>query len=301
MNDDVYEAYINAGRIAASARDHGADIVKSGASILDVVEKIEGKILENGASLSFPVNISINQVAAHFSPTHLDEELIFHKGDVVKIDVGSHIDGYIADTARTVEVESNDYSDLIKASSEALDNAISLVKDNCMISSIGKKINDTIEKYNFKPVSNLTGHGLERYSLHSGKSIPNVYEKFNMSKIKKDDVIAIEPFATNGAGYVNSGIGSNIYLCHNSVRSKIVRDNRFKNYHNKLRSKFKTLPFAERWTKNMFNNNKVILSRLTHLGLIKHYPQLIEAKNGIVSQKEHTVIVTDEGCEITTK
>jgi methionyl aminopeptidase len=300
MNEEVYGKYKLAGQIAAKARNFGKELIKPGASLLDVATKVEGLIREEGAGLSFPVNISINEVAAHYTPTH-DDSLFFRKGDIVKLDVGTHIDGYIADTALTVEVESNNFEDMIKASSDALDNAIELMKPGISFTEIGKKIETTIDSNGYKPIDNLTGHSLERYKLHSGVSVPNVSTAFSRAKPREGNVFAIEPFATNGAGHVVSGKGSNIYICNSSVRSRIVRDTRSKILFQRLRNEYKTLPFAQRWTEKLIPNSQIFLRRLAHLGLIKEYPQLIEANAGIITQKEHTVIVTDQGCEVTTE
>jgi len=302
MDEDVYAKYKRAGRIAAEARDYGADLIKPGVSFLEVANKVESKIIDNGAGLSFPVNISRNDIAAHYSPRH-DDKFVFKKGDVIKLDVGSHIDGYIADTAITVEVETCKYDDMVKASSDALDNAISLMKADIVISEIGKTIEETIQSYGYKPIDNLTGHSLERYQLHSGKSIPNISNIFTKIKPKAGDVLAIEPFATDGAGHVTSGSGSNIYMCEKSFRSRMIGGNRSKLMYNKMKNEFKTLPFAERWLEKLFPNNSnslPLLRRLSYLGLIRQYPQLIEVNKGIITQKEHTVIVTEEGCEVIT-
>ena len=300
MNDDVYGKYRLAGQIAAKARNFGKELIKPDVSLLDVATKVEGLITEEGAGLSFPVNISINNVAAHYTPTH-DDSLIFKKGDVVKLDVGTHIDGYIADTAVTVEVETNNFEEMIKASSDALDNAIELMRPGISFTEIGKKIEDTIGSNGYKPIDNLTGHSLQRYKLHSGVSVPNVSTGFTRARPSVDDVFAIEPFATNGAGHVISGKGSNIYICGSSIKSRIVRDTRSKILFQRFKNEYKTLPFAQRWTEKLIPNSQMFLRRLTHLGLIKEYPQLIEANSGIITQKEHTVIVTEQGCEITTK
>ena len=300
MDDDIYEKYRHAGEIAAEARDYGANLIKPGVRLLDVANNVESKIRERGAGISFPVNISINEIAAHFSPRH-DDTLVFKKGDVVKLDVGSHIDGYIADTAVTVEVGANKYGEMIKASSDALENAINHVKAGVDLSEIGKIVEDTIKSYGYKPIDNLTGHSLQQYELHSGLSVPNVANTFHRVKPKVGDVLAIEPFATNGAGHVKAGGQSNIYLCNQSFRSKIVRDNRSKIMFNKISSRFNTLPFAQRWCQNFISGGvDPVLRRLSLLGLIKHYPQLVDAKDGVVTQKEHTVIVKGEGCEVTT-
>jgi len=299
VDDDVYEKYKRAGKIVAEARDYGVGLIKPGSSFLEVANSMESKIMDEGADLSFPVNISRNEIAAHYSPRH-DDKLFFKKGDVIKLDVGSHVDGYIADTAVTVEVETHKYDNMIKASSDALDKAIRLMKADISLSEIGKTIEETIKSYGYKPIDNLTGHSLERYKLHSGMSVPNVSNMFDRIKPKAGDVLAIEPFATNGAGHVVSGNGSNIYICERSFRSRVVRDNKSKILFSNMKNKFKTLPFAERWSEKFFPNSDMILRRLSYLGLIRQYPQLIEINGGIITQKEHTVIVTENGCEVTT-
>jgi methionyl aminopeptidase len=299
MDEDVFEKYRLAGKIAAEARNYGAGLIDSGVSFLEVAEKIESKITDAGAKLAFPVNISLNEIAAHFSPRH-DEDIVFKKGNVVKLDVGTHIDGYIADTALTVEVGTHKYDSMIKAVDAGLDVAIEMMKPDVNLSKLGQAVQVEINSYGFKPVDNLTGHSLKQYVLHAGMNIPSVPDFLNKSKPKVGDVLAIEPFATDGAGHVVIGAGSNIYLCNRNLRSKIVRDSRAKTMFSKLVKEFRTLPFAERWSNNIIENNDNALRRLTFLGLLKHYPQLIDAKKGIVTQKEHTVIITEDGCEVTT-
>jgi len=300
MDNTIYEKYRQAGKIAATARDYGVRLIKPGVSFLDVANKVESKIVEKGAELAFPVNISINKGAAHFSPRH-DDTLVFKNTDVVKLDVGAHIDGYIADTAITLEIGSNNFENMIIASNNALDHAIEKMKPGIKLSEIGKVVEETIKSFGYKPISNLSGHGLDKYKLHSGISVPNVSDAGYKTKPKIGDVLAIEPFATDGEGRVISGNGSNIYICKESFRSKVIRDHRSKLYFNRLFGKFRTLPFAERWCEDLVPDSAdLVLKKLSFLGLIKHYPQLIEAKNGIVTQKEHTIIVNDEGCEVIT-
>lgn len=299
MDDEILIKYKLAGEIASEARDYGKDLIKSGLSLLDVATKVESKIIENGAEIAFPVNLSINEIAAHYSPKHNDT-LVFKKGDVVKLDVGAHVDGYIADTAITVEVGTNNYSDLIKASSDALDNIIDFIKPDIALFEIGKIVEDTITSYNFRPIDNLTGHSMKRYILHTGLSVPNVPNKSYRAKIKEGDVLAIEPFASNGAGHVNTGNGSNIYICKDAINLRLLRNKNSRIIFDKVKNKYKTLPFAQRWFENYFTNSEIILKKLVFSGLIKQYPQLIDAKRGIVSQKEHTVILTEDGCEVIT-
>jgi methionyl aminopeptidase len=299
MDNSAYENYKRAGRIAADARDYGITLLKTGARVLDVASLIEKKITTNGAGLAFPVNIAINTLAAHYSPWH-DDPLVLKKGDVVKLDVGAHIDGYIADTAVTVELETHVYDAMIHASDEALTKVIDSLTSHLPLGVAGKIIEDTIMSCGFKPIDNLMGHGLQRYELHSGVSVPNVGAFGGKNTLNDGDVVAIEPFATNGAGHVISGPGSNIYLCKDSVKAKFIRDNKTKVLYDKVRTHFGTLPFAQRWYHELLPKEDLTMKKLSFLGLVKHYPQLLEAKGGIVTQKEHTVIVREDTCEVIT-
>jgi methionyl aminopeptidase len=299
MDDEVKEKYLKAGRIAAEARDKGMKMINPGVSILEVVSSIEQIILDHQAFPAFPVNIARNHVAAHFTPNPDDAEC-FQKGDLVKIDVGAHVDGYIADTAITIEIGSNTYDSLIEASSMALERVIQLMRPGISLSDIGKTVDQIISSYGYKPIENLTGHSLNRYHLHSGLSIPNVASMNLLKKPRVDDVIAIEPFATDGIGRVVSGKGSNIYLANTGGRLRSMRDKRSALQLKRIKKQFHSLPFAFRWCTALFQNPAVNIQRLTYLGLLHHFPQLVEKQQGMVSQKEHTVIITDEGCEITT-
>ncbi len=299
MNEEIYEKYILAGKIAGEARKYGTKLIKPDVYFYDVAEKVESKIKELGAGLSFPVNIARNNLAAHYTPKSNDK-LKFKKGDLVKLDVGTHVDGYIADTAVTVQVETDEYTDLIDASKEGLEVAINEMKPGIKLSNIGKSVSEKITSFGFKPIDNLTGHSLKKYVLHAGLSVPSVHDITNRSKPEVDDVIAIEPFATDGAGHVISGKGSNIYICNDSIRSRLIRDKKSRILFNRFKKKFNSLPFAQRWVEKSFENSSIILRKLSYLGFLRHYPQLFEQKNGMVSQKEHTVIITEDGCEVTT-
>jgi methionyl aminopeptidase len=299
MDDSVYENYKRAGKIAADARDYGVSLLKPGTRLLDVAIMIETRIKKNGASLAFPVNIALNTLAAHYSPRH-DDPLLFKKGDVVKLDVGAHVDGYIADTAVTVELETHLYDTMIRASDDALTKVIDVLHTHLPLSEAGKTIQNTITSYGYKPIENLMGHGLGRYELHSGVSIPNVGALGGKNTLHDGDVVAIEPFATNGAGHVISGQGSNIYLCKDSIKAKFIRDNKTKVLFDKIRTQFGTLPFAQRWYHDVFPKDDLAMKKLSILGVMRHYPQLVEAKDGVVTQKEHTVIVREDGCEVIT-
>lgn len=298
MNEQIYENYKSAGEIAAAARRYGLELVKPDARYVEVADLIEDKIIELGGQLAFPVNISVNETAAHYTP-RVDDSLVFKKGDVVKLDLGAHIDGYIADTAATVEVDSSEYARLIHASEDALAAGVNALKPAVSINNVSRVIEQTITSADFNVVDNLTGHSLDRYVLHAGLSVPNVSGKASESMVPMvDDVVAIEPFATDGAGHVVHGDSSNIFRYIGPPRFR--RDYKLMKTVDNIKKRFNTLPFAGRWCTDFIPNTGFMLKKLVHRGCIKEYPQLIDAEDGVVSQAEHTVIVHEDGCEVTT-
>ena len=278
MNYAVYEKYLEAGRIAAGIRKEALTKVREGVPLLEVAEFVESKTCDMGGKPAFPCNISVNEVASHYTPE--DNIPCFNRGDVVNVDIGVHIDGYIADTAATTEVGTENHKRLIKATEEALENAISVIKDKIQTRTVGKVIEQTIKKHGFNPVKDLTGHSLEQYNLHAGITIPNHGSLFS-HKIKKDSVIAIEPFATYGKGNIKYG-KPHIFALGRSSNDEASM---------KIKEKFGPLPFSKRWIPG-FNIGK--------MPGVKKYSELIESGGEVVAQTEHTVIVNEDGCEVIT-
>jgi methionyl aminopeptidase len=290
MEPEILEKYRKAGAILKEVRENAVIRVKKDAKLLDVANAIEAEILEKGGRPAFPVNISINDEAAHDSPGIGDERVF--GDDMVKVDIGVHVDGYIADTAVTVDLSGN--PDLVKASRKALEEAIKLVRPGVNTSAIGAVIEDTIEGFGFKPVYNLTGHGLERFVQHSEPSIPN--KRIGQGAIlEAGQAIAIEPFATNGIGIVVEGSFIEIFSL---LKMKPVRMPHEREALKAIQA-FNGLPFARRWLGDIKHIDRSLASFMRQ-GIVHGYPVLVEHQHGLVSQAEHTMIVTEDGCELTT-
>ena len=304
MDADVLQCYTDAGQIASKVlreaikyASHKADV-----SVLELAQAAEVRIIELGGTIAFPCNISINEIASHYTPP-INDPLRLQKGDVVKIDIGVHIDGYIADTAATVEISTSDHTDLIDASKEALENVISLTCAGVNTNELGKTIEDTISKKGFTPIYDLTGHSLGQYSLHGNVNIPNYAASFG-NTLLAEDVIAIEPFATYGKGTTRNGKTQIFSLnerlekhIHDKydVNSETNSDTHSNGLLNDLYQQYGYLPFARRW----IEDDGWIENYVT-TGDIIEYPILHEISGGIVSQFEHTVIVKESGCIVTT-
>src|SRR5205809_1791542 len=296
MDDEVRGKLRLEGRVAAEARAIGVALCKEGASVLEIAEAIEAHMRSRGSPPAFPTCLSIDHIAAHYSPTHNDK-LTLKRGNVVKLDLGAQVDGYIADTAVTVEVGTRNWTDLIKASDVALETAIEVCRPKTPTRLLGAAIERAIESYGFKPISNLTGHTIERYHLHAGKSIPNV-GGLGDDVVEAGDTIAIEPFSTNGAGKVEGKKSGNIYRV---LSTREVAPGAVNEFLRRLDASFKGLPFAERWAYALDRKAPAYLSRLLRAGRIMTYESLLDAGRGIVAQTEHTMIVDDGGVEVTTR
>lgn len=293
MEKEIEDKYVKAGMITASVREKSKGIVAVGTPLMDIAEKIENMIRFEGAEPAFPVNISINDVAAHLTPTIGDSAAV-KDGDVVKLDIGAHVDGYVADTAVTI-CFNKDYEDLVKAAEHALHEAVKMVRPGALLSDISTAIEETIKNIGYKPISNLTGHGIERWDLHTEPIVPNTSFKSDY-RLEEEQIIAIEPFATDGAGYVKDSDQVFIFSIFEAkpVRSMDAR---------KIISDFGSrngLPFAERWIKlgSLFKT-RLALRELRERGILHDYHVLKEAKGGVVSQAEHTLIVRDKPVIIT--
>ena len=264
MDIDKLEKWKEAGKLAHDALHFGEKLIEEGKSMLDITEKIENYVYDNGGKLAFPTNLAINNVGAHWTPSTKTTEK-FQKGDLVKLDVGVHIDGYIGDNALTVEVGTEKYGKLIDTSREALNAAIEVAGPGINVGMIGYAVQTTIENRGYKPIANLTGHGIKRYNLHSGISVPNVKENGG-AVLKPGDIIAIEPFVTDGAGRVGGKRNSNIYHVR-QVRN--IRDEKAAEMIDEIQHRYKGLPFAERWLHDIQTNDATnSLTKLMRAGII---------------------------------
>ena len=296
QSSSSYESYKKAGKIAAKVLDEAIKLIKPEVKLVEIADFVERKIVELGGKPAFPCNISINERAAHYTPK-IGDESVFKEGDYVKLDIGVHVDGYIADVAKTVIVGSG-RDDLIRASEDALKEAIKAIEPGVSTSYVGGIIEETIKSYGYKPIINLTGHKLERYRLHTGSVIPNV-KTASGEVIKAGDVYAIEPFATNGFGKV---VDESEAVIFRYIRDKPLRlrDARIVLQH--VKKEYKTLPFAERWLADLMPKLKLYnaLRHLVYNQVFHAYFILREKNRGMVSQAEHTVIVTEKGAEVIT-
>ena len=287
MNQEEIEKYKQAGKIAVKIKKFAREYIKLGMKLTEIAKTIHNKIEDENAIPAFPVNLSIDRIAAHFHPALEDETTA--KG-LLKVDFGISVDGYIADTAISLDLTpENEYKKLIESAELALEKAIELLSKNPNVHEIGLEIKETIESKGFSPITNLSGHSIDRYKVHAGITIPN-YGNNNKNKLKPG-VYAIEPFATTGAGSIYEGQSGNIYSI---VSEKTPRSQKAREIFNFVSGRYKTLPFSLREIQEKFGPiSRLSLKEMETQGIIKSYNQLIEKTHKSVAQAEHTIIITE--------
>jgi len=285
--------YTKAGKLAREVAEKSKALIKVGNSLLEAAESIEALIKEQ-AGIAFPANISINENASHYTPS-IDEKTVFGEKDVVNVDIGTHVNGFVGDIAYTIDL-SGEQGKLVEASEKALENAISLVKAGRMTKEIGKAIEDTIIGYGFKPIRNLSGHGLEAYEVHAEPSIPNVSVDYE-EELEEGQIIAIEPFASTGDGYVKEDRRTEIFSFNREVLTRNMDARGMLAF---IQNEYKTLPFAERWLARVYQpfKLKVALKELLVRDALTQYPVLKDTPGSLVSQAEVTLLVEKGGCKV---
>ena len=302
MSEDHIEDYLKAGKAVIAAKKLAEKLVKPDTLFLEIANKVEAKILNNDCELSFPINMSLNEIAAHYSPPIDDETIIPEKG-LLKIDLGSHHNGYIADSAFTINIDNDPkLQNYIDAAKEALEAAIALFKPGTKLYEMGEAIADKIIARGLRPITNLGGHELKQYNLHAGPFIPNYKEQIHNQVLKPGDAYAIEPFTTSGIGKVKNGSNSFIFRFVKKLKKNIPYEEQ--GFMNKIEKHCKHLPFSPRYLENnnLIPKNKIkrIIDSFLRKKILDHYPILIERTEAFVAQEEHTIVIDLDGNPIVT-
>lgn len=294
-----FECYLKAGKIAAGVRENVRKKYHVGSTLFEICESVEAQIRSMNGQPAFPVNTSLNEIAAHYTAEPNDATVV-REGDVLKIDIGVHIDGYIADTAVTVCYDPK-YELLVKAAEAALGEAVRIARASTKASDIGKAVEATITKFGFRPIQNLSGHSLRQYTIHAGKSIPNIWTIGSSFALLPNEAYAIEPFVTtkDGQGVVYEGKTRNIF---GITSRKPVRNKEADDLLELIWGRYRTLPFALRWLTDKYEEKELrrLVDDLTKKKNLHAYPILVEGHEKVVVQAEHTVIPTGSTVNVIT-
>jgi methionyl aminopeptidase len=293
----VLESLREAGRVASVAREAGARLIVPGAAVRDVCEAVEDEITRRGGGLAFPAQSSRNEIAAHYCSSP-EDETVYQSGDLAKLDLGVHFDGWVVDTALTVNVgDRPENRPFVEAAREALESAIATAGPGVPVRKVSQAIESTVRRYGLRPMQNLCGHGVSRWTVHCPPAIPNVADGTS-DRLLADAVVAVEPFATDGAGEVIERGTAEVFRLDPRRATggagvpEVVAAIRA----------FNGLPFARRQLAR-FPRAAVeeTLRALRAAGQLGAYPPLVEAQQRKVAQAEHTLYLGPDGVEVLTR
>jgi len=283
----IAEQYLKSGRMTRELRSLVKDKVRPGMGYVETCKWVEEEISARGGAPAFPTGIGVNHVTAHYAPQETDTSK-FLESDLIKVDFGVHVEGYVTDTAVTVTFNP-DYELLVEAAERTLNSAIGALRTERRVGEIGREIQREASRLGFKTIENLTGHTLERYTVHAGKSIPNLFVQ-NMPSLRDNEVFAVEPFLTLGsaAGYVVDSEAETIFslLARKTTGVKDLDE-----FASRVWGERKTLPFTPRWYVPVYGRERLdrIIKELMRRRLMRGYPTLVEASMKPVAQFEHTM------------
>ncbi len=302
VSDEIKrEKLFEAGKIASKIRKHIASKVVPGASVLELCNEADGMIADAGATIAFPINISINNAAAHYTASIDDDLLIPDKG-VVKVDVGVQIDGFIADTAQSVDIDGS-YTNLVQATIDATNLAIKMIRPGTMTGDLGGVIQKVIQKYGYEPVKELSGHMVDRHIVHAGKTVPCVANPGGGDRVELGEVYAIETFASTGQGSVHPDLNKITIFRASPLRVR-PRGKAARKVHGVASRQFNGMPFAARMLLKHGLTKPQIMIGLRELqkirGIVEYHVLNGVEKSDMISQHEHTMIITETGAEVTT-
>ena len=290
--DEYKKIYPKLKNIWNEVKEFSEKLVEKERDLLVIAEKIEKKTIELGAKPAFPVNLSVNETAAHFTPES-DEHVMLKEGDLLKVDFGIHVEGYIFDGAYTVCIGkcNEEKMKLIEASKKGLEEALKAIKSGAKVREIAEAVESIAEKYGVNPVRNLGGHGLGRYIVHMPPTLLNGRNEIEDELISGMPV-AMEVFMTNGVGAVKDSFPSRIFELEDISAKRAFRDFQIRKMIDYITKDIKTIPFCRRWLSNYPRIRvEFLITRGIVAGLFREHPVLKELSGGLVAQTETTLIV----------
>jgi methionyl aminopeptidase len=289
------EALKKAGSIHKQVMEFIKPMIKPGAKVLDICEAAEAKIVELGGMIGFPTNIAINEVAAHYT-SPLNDETVINDGDVVKLDIGVAVDGWVADGAITINLNKTDRcKNLVLAVDTAIKAGLQLIKPGVLTKEVGKKTEEIIKQFGYHPISDLTGHEIKQYELHSGKIIPSTKNGPSV-KFEEGEVYGFEVFASTGVGSVKNSSNTYIFSIKRYAQPKI-RNKYGREILKTFAEKYQTLPFSEREVLKQYQLGRFGLKELIDQGVLYRHP-VIREEGAYISQAEVTILITETGYEL---
>lgn len=318
QNEKKWEDFRKGAEIHRRVRHKAQTLIQPGMTMVEIADLIEnltrayaGKVAPKEAGVGFPTGLSVNHVAAHYTP-NTGDKTVLKQDDIMKVDIGVHVNGHICDLAFTLTFNKDEkYKPLMDAVREATYTGIKEAGIDVRLNDIGEAIQEVMESYEMeengkllpvKCIKNLNGHSIGSYEIHAGKTVP-IVPNGDMTKMEEGEVYAIETFGSTGHGYVIPEGECSHYGLNKDVSHLRVPGDRAQQLMEKINSTFGTLPWCRRYLERETGEDKYLLAlnQLVRAGIVEDYPPLVDAKGSYTAQYEHTILLHPHKKEVVTK
>jgi len=298
--DDIIQSLQKAASIHKQVRCELYPMLKPGVKLIDLANFVEKRTVElsnpknslnNG--IGFPVGLSINSCAAHYHP-YVNDDTIIKNNDIVKVDFGVEVHGWIIDSAFTIYFDEK-HDKLANAVKEATNLGIKNAGIDVDINDWAKSIQEVMESYDVHPIRNLGGHNILKGLIHGDFFLPSYPGQTLTHKRFKEGVFAIETFGSTGTDIALNNGEAAIYRV-NPYHEPVLKLDSSRKFLGKIKNCFKTLPFSTRFI-NFQSNPKTQLNILSNNKNLIDYPPLT-VKHGDTAQYEHTIYLDNNGKKI---
>lgn len=306
LNFDRLNDLRKAAEVHRQVRQYAQKFIKPGLTLTEIVNGIEDSVraltghdgLTEGDSLiagmGFPTGVSLNHCAAHYTP-NAGNKIVLQQEDVMKVDIGVHVNGNICDSAFTVTFDPV-YDNLLAAVKDATNTGVKAAGIDVRMSDIGELVQEAMESYEVeikgktypvKAIRNLNGHDIIPYTIHGGKSVP-IVKSSDHTKMEEGEVFAIETFGSTGKGYVRDDMEISHYAKKADVSPASLRVSSAKKIYSAITKNFGTLPFCRRYLDRLGHEKYLLgLNSLVAAGVVEAYPPLCDIKGSYTAQYEH--------------
>lgn len=224
MDEEKWNDFRQGAETHRQVRQWAQKNIKPGWTLTDIANGIEDSVrrlvghdgLTEGDSLiagmGFPTGLSLNHCAAHYTP-NAGNTMVLQQADVMKVDIGVHVNGRIVDSAFTMAFEPQ-YDNLLAAVKDATNTGVKTAGIDVRMCDIGEAVQEVMESYEceingktypVKAIRNLNGHNIHHRQIHGTKSVPIVKSQ-DQTKMEEGEVFAIETFGSTGKGYVRDDV-----------------------------------------------------------------------------------------------
>ena len=310
MKEKIY-CLRRSAEVHRQVRKHCQRTIKPGQRMVDICHNIERTLayildsngIERGQA--FPTGCSLNNVAAHYTPNYGDETVL-GADDVCKIDFGTHVNGYLIDSAFTVAFNPR-YNPLLVAVQEATAIGVKTAGVDVRLSDVGDAIQEVMESHEVELngkiypvlcVRNLCGHTIAQYRVHAGKSVP-IVRGGPQTKMEEGEIYAIETFGSTGKGFVREDMECSHYMKAFDAVKAPLKHPKSKKLLSTIERNFSTLAWCRRWLDDLGETGYLVaLKELVDKGVVSDYPPLCDVSGSYVAQYEHTLLLKPSGKEI---